>query len=104
MYKTIFELLKEPLGLPVSPLYEYLLLFVLNEIAFQVSWNASPGGKWGSGIHWLVRVLTFIIMWIILYTVIFVGNWLLANWILVGSILMALITSIGIAFIFIKSR
>ena len=104
MYKAIFELLKEPLGLPVSPLYEYLLLFILNEIAFQVSWNASPGGKWGSDIHWLVRVPTFIVMWIILYTVIFVGNWLLANWILVGSILIAFITSIGITFMFIKSR
>lgn len=104
MYKVIFELIKEPLDLPVSPLYEYLLLLILNVVAFQVAWNASPGGKSGSDIHWLVRVSTFLIIWAISYTVIFVGKWLLTNWILVVSILIGLITLAGITIILIKSR
>lgn len=104
MYKLIFELLKEPLGLPISPLYEYLLLFIINEIAFQIAWNKSPGGKWGSEIHWLIRIPTFLIIWAVTYFVIFVGKWLVANWVIVLSVLLGVITVMGIVILFAKRK
>lgn len=67
MYKIIFELLTNPLGLPISALYEYLILLILNEIAFQIAWNTSPGGRFGWEIHWAVRIPAFIILWAIIY-------------------------------------
>ncbi|MDD3346520.1 hypothetical protein [Oscillibacter sp.] len=90
MYSFVFQLITSPLGLPISPLYEYLILLVLNEIAFQIAWNASPGGRWGSEIHWAVRIPTFIIIWAITYGVIWTAKWVCANWILVVSCIGAL--------------
>ena len=87
MYKFIFTLLTDPLGLPISPIWEYVLLAVLNEIAFQIAWDASPGGAWGSEIHWAVRIPTFFIMWAITYGVIWAIKWVALNWVLVLSIL-----------------
>lgn len=104
MYKFVFELLKEPLGLPISPLYEYLILLVINEIAFRIAWNASPGGKWGSEIHWLVRIPTFLIMWAITYTLIFIIKWIIANWILIAFVLLGVSITIGIVFLLIHKK
>jgi hypothetical protein len=67
LYKFIFTLLTDPLGLPISPIWEYVILAILNEIAFKIAWNVSPGGAWGSEIHWAVRIPFFCVMWAITY-------------------------------------
>jgi hypothetical protein len=104
MYKFIFELIKEPLGLPISPLYEYLLLIVINEIAFHVAWKASPGGSFGSEIHWLVRVPTFLTIWLITYLVIFVLKWFISNWILIVGVILGFIVLIGLIKMLFRNR
>lgn len=104
MYKFIFELLTDPLGLPISPLWEYLILIVLNEIAFQIAWNASPGGRWGSEIHWAVRIPTFFVLWAITYGVITAVKWIFYNWILVLSILGGIVVISGIIAIILLYR
>lgn len=96
MYKFIFELITSPLGLPISALWEYIILLVINEIAFRIAWNASPGGRWGSKIHWAVRIPMFIILWAVTYGIIALVKWLFLNWVLVLSIIGALIFIIGI--------
>lgn len=104
MYKVIFELIKCPLGLPISPLYEYVLLLIINRIAFQLAWDKSPGGKWGSTIHWVVRVPVFLVIWVITYFVIFVVKWLIANWFQAVCIIIGLVILSGLIIMFIKSR
>lgn len=96
MYKFIFTMLTDPLGLPISPLWEYLILVVLNEIAFHIAWDISPGGFGGSTIHWVVRLLTFALMWAVVYGVIAFVKWLCVNWLLVLAIIgvVALIGSV----------
>jgi len=96
MYKLIFELITSPLGLPISVLWEYIILLVISEIAFQIAWKASPGGRWGSEIHWAVRIPTFIILWAITYGVIVFVKWFSANWILMLSIIGILVLIAGI--------
>jgi len=101
MYRFIFERLADPLGLPISVIWEYIILLLFNEIAFQTAWNASPGGKWGSEIHWAVRIPTFIILWGITYGVIYVAKLLWTNWVFILSILGGLVALAGILTIII---
>ena len=103
MYKFIFEIIIDPLGLPISVIWEYVILLFLNEIAFQTAWNASPGGKWGSEIHWAVRIPTFIVLWGITYSVICIVKWIWTNWILILSILGGILTLAGVLTIIILS-
>lgn len=103
MYKFIFEIITDPLGLPISVIWEYVILFFLNETAFQIAWNASPGGKWGSEIHWAVRIPTFIVLWGITYGVIYIAKWLWTNWVLVLSIFGGIVALAGIFTIIILS-
>lgn len=77
----IFDRLTDPLGLPISPLWEYLILLVIGEIAFRIAWEASPGGLGGSIIHWIVRAITYIVIWAIVYAVIWTGKFIIAHWI-----------------------
>lgn len=91
MYKFIFELLSESLGLPIPLLYEYIILLLLNGIAFHIAWDASPGGSWGSEIHWLVRVISFFLIWFITYILILLFKWVIANWMLIIGVIIALI-------------
>lgn len=91
MYKIIFELLIEPLGLPIHFLYEYMILLIINGVAFRIAWDASPGGKWGSEIHWLFRVLSFLVIWFITYSVILALKWIISNWVLLFGVVIALI-------------
>lgn len=60
MYKLIFELLTDPLGLPINDLWEYLILLIIGAISFSVGWEVSPGGRFGSIIHWCVRLIAFL--------------------------------------------
>lgn len=101
LYKFIFTLLTDPLGLPIHPFWEYVILFVLNEIAFKIAWNASPGGAFGSEIHWAVRIPAFIVLWAITYGIIWAVKWIIVNWMLVLCILGAAILA-GVVTVAIK--
>lgn len=107
MYKFIFELITDPLGLPISVIWEYIILIIINEIAFRIAWNTSPGGRFGSEIHWAVRILVFIILWAIIYGIIFLVKWIYLNIIIVLSIVGVIILVVGILKIivlFMKQR
>ena len=103
MYKFIFEIITDPLGLPISLVWEYIILLILNEIAFCIAWKASPGGIFGSEIHWAVRIPAFIVLWAITYGLIFFGKWICANWIIILSILLSIVVIVGISTIIILS-
>ena len=79
IFKLIFEILTDPLGLPINALWEYLILAIINVVAFKIGWDASPGGTWGSAIHWAVRLVAFVIIWAITYGIIALAKWLFAN-------------------------
>lgn len=81
IFSFIFELITDPLGLPISPIWEYLILLILGEIAFRIAWEASPGGFGGSAIHWFVRAIAFIVMWAVAYAMIVAAKFLVAHWI-----------------------
>ena len=82
MYKLIFEFLTEPLGLPIQWYWEYIIMGIIGIVAFKIAWELSPGGTFGSIIHWMVRIFIFFILWLSVYYIIFAVKWLVANWLL----------------------
>ena len=91
MFKFLFEILTDPLGLPINALWEYLIIAIINAVAFKIAWDASPGGTFGSAIHWGVRLIAFVIIWAITYGVIALAKWIFANWIIALCIVVGLI-------------
>lgn len=81
IYSFIFERLTDPLTLPINPLWEYVILLVIGKIAFKIAWDASPGGFFGSTIHWSVRAIAMVAIWAVTYAVIVAGQFVIAHWI-----------------------
>ena len=96
MLKFLFGVLTDPLGLPIDAIWEYLILAVIGAIAFGIAWNFSPGGEFGSLIHWVVRLIAFVILWAIVYGIIALVQWIFANWILILCILGGVVVIGGI--------
>ena len=93
MYKLIFEFLTEPLGLPVQWYWEYIILAIIGTIAFNIAWEISPGGRFGSEIHWAVRIVAFVVLWAIARGTIVTIKWLISNWFLALVIAITLVAS-----------
>lgn len=96
MLKFLFGILTDPLGLPIDAIWEYLILAVIGAIAFLIAWNISPGGDFGSLIHWVVRLIAFVILWAIVYGIIALVQWIFANWVLILCILGGIVVVGGI--------
>jgi hypothetical protein len=71
----------DPFTLPINPIWEYIMLGIIGVCAFSIGWDASPGGVFGSIIHWVVRFIAFTIIWAIVYGVIVLFQWIFAHWI-----------------------
>lgn len=72
MGKLIYEILVNSLGLPIEPILEYVIIFLVNEIAHEIAYSFSPRGKLGSLIYWITKLLSFIMMWAVLYFLIII--------------------------------
>ena len=103
MFKLIFELLTDPLGLPINALWEYSILLIIGAISFSVGWEISPGGRFGSIIHWLVRLIAFFVLWVITYGAISAFQWFIAHWVACTAVLLVIFAVI-IAVILIRKR
>ena len=103
MLKILYEILVSPLGLPINPIWEYVIIFIVGEIAHEVAFWISPGGRFGSLIYWVTKFLVFVVVWIVLYVVILVVKFIISNWIwfIIGGIIL-LIVSIILIIIFKK--
>ena len=96
--KLFYTLLTDPLGLPIEPLWEYVILLIVGEIVHEIAWSASPGGTFGSLIYWVTKLIAFVAIWAVLYAIIATVQFVIAHWIwfAIGA---AIITAIVIAFI-----
>lgn len=116
MFKLLFDLLIDPLGLPIEWYYEYLILAVLGAVAYGIAYRcvgdmyhmgAIDGRTSGSFFHWLIRLILFVVLWAVTYGVIVAVRWLAANWVMVLCILGGIVAAAGIAVAvaaFIRSR
>ena len=81
MFKLFYELLIDPLGLPLEPLWEYIILLIVGEIVHEIAFNISPGGTFGSLIYWVSKLIVFVIIWAVLYAIIASIQFIIAHWI-----------------------
>ena len=77
MFKLIFEILTDPLGLPIEWYWEYLILTVIGAVAYAVAYRC-VGDMYSDGIIAVVK-------------------WLTDNWVLVLCIMGGVVAVVGIA-------
>ena len=98
MFKWIYELITGslgPLGLPIDPLYEWIIMGVVGFIVHEIAWNTSPGGRWGSLIYWATKLVVIFVIWAILRVVIGFYYFFTAHiWLLVLIIIGVMIIAI----------
>lgn len=106
MFKFIFEILTDPLGLPIEWYWEYLILAVIGVVAYagayrcvgdMYSGGMIDGSISGSFFHWLIRLILFVVLWAVTYGIIAVVKWLTDNWVLVLCIVDGVVAVVGIA-------
>ncbi len=106
MFKFIFEILIDPLGLPIEWYWEYLILAVIGAAAYAVAYRCVgdmcsggmiEGSTSGSFFHWLIRLILFVALWAVTYGIIAAVKWLTDNcWVLVLGILGGVVAVVGI--------
>lgn len=92
MLKLFYTLLTDPLGLPIEPLWEYIILLVVGEVVHEIAFYVSPGGTFGSIIYWATKLIAFAAIWAVFYIVIFIIKFIIAHWIwfaIGGGVLLA---------------
>ncbi len=105
MFKFLFGILTDPLGLPIEWYWEYLILTVIGAVAVSIAYScvgdlyrsgAIGGRTSGTFMHWLIRAVLFIALWAVTYGVIVAVKWLTANWVMVLCILGGVAAVAGI--------
>lgn len=98
MLKLFYTLLTDPLGLPIEPLWEYVILWIMGEIVHAVAWKVSPGGRAGSLIYWGSKLIAFVVIWLALYVIISIIKFIIAYWVwfAVGA---GIFSVVGIAYL-----
>lgn len=107
MYKFIFNLLIDPLVLPISPVWEYAILFLIGVLSFIIAFKISPGGVFGSEIHWIVRIAVYIILWASVNGFTVAIQWMISHWVLSFIIIGGVLFAIGLitaAILYHKNR
>lgn len=106
--KPLFDVLTGDVAVMDNVLYNYLILLVVGEIAYQVAWNlvgdlyhmgAIGGRASGSIIHWGTRLITYVSCAYIIRGCIWINEFVLAVphgvwWLLMGIVASIILTII----------
>ena len=103
MFKVLFELATDPLGLPLDWYWEWIILFAIDGIAYEIAWTKVRelyhsglifGSVMGSFFHWLIRLICFVIIWAAAYGIIWIGKFIIAHWKVFLGISMGIVAAI----------
>ena len=104
MFRFIFDLITEPLGLPLEWYEEWIILAIIEAAAFYIAYDKVgilyhtriiSGRISGSFMHWVIRTFCFVVIWAIAYGVILIEKWIMENKILSG-VIFGIVMLIGI--------
>lgn len=105
IFSFIFDRLTDPLGLPISAFWEYVILLVIASVAYSIAFSIvgdmynggsiSSSGV-GSFLHWLIRLIVFVVIWAITYGIITLVKWITAHWVVIVSSLGGILLITGI--------
>ena len=80
MLKFLYTIFTDPLGLPIDPVWEFVILLIVGEIVHEIAYWVSPGGTFGSLIYWITKLFVFMAIWAILYGIIAVIKFVILYW------------------------
>lgn len=88
MFRFVFDLATEPLGLPIEWYYEWIILLTIDVIAYLIAYDkvgvlfrsgSLSGKSAGSFVHWMIRTLVFAVIWVVTYGVIWIGKFVVTH-------------------------
>ena len=115
MFKFIFDLITEPLGLPIEWYYEWIILAIIGYIAYLFAYDEVEicimekiisGRTEGSFFHWIIRTIYFIVMWAIVYGIIWIYKFVMMHKteFIIGICSIAVVVITVKLFVWIKER
>lgn len=107
----LFDRITNPLGLPIAWYWEWIILAVIELAAFAIAFRAVgnlyadgmiSGSTAGSVLHWIIRLIVFVVIWAITYFVIWLAKLIFAHWILIVSILGGILVTAAIICLIVR--
>ena len=96
IFSFVFDLLVDPLGLPIDWFWEWIILVVVGLAAYIIAYRAVGGlysNGWingrtaGSALHWIIRLIVFVVIWAITRGIIWLVRFITAHWVIVLSVI-----------------
>ena len=117
IFRFCFDIITDPLSLPVNPLTEFIFLALISQLAYEWAYgfvgdlyhaNIISGRSVGSFLHWLFRYICYVVVWAIINTAIYVYQFITEHWIILlaylGSILMLIASIVVISHLVSQRR
>ena len=88
----LFEQATDPLTLPISPVAEWIVLLLINELVYRMaysmvgdlySFGCISGRTAGQLVHWILRTICFFVVWGVVSAVIIIGQFIVEHWIVI---------------------
>ena len=107
----LFDRITDPLGLPIAWYWEWIILAIITFAAYAIAFRAVGdlydggmirGSASGSILHWIIRLIVFVVIWAITYFVIWLAKLIFAHWILIVSILGGILVTAAIICLIVR--
>lgn len=96
MKRFLFDMITSPLSLFENPFYNYvamaLIAYISFKIAYKIVGELGLRGEFGSIVHWTIRLIVMLSIWILCSVIIIITKYIITNWItILLSIVMGLL-------------
>ena len=107
----LFDRITDPLGLPIAGYWEWIILAIIAFSAYAIAFRTVgdlydggmiSGSAAGSILHWIIRLIVFVVIWAITYFVIWLAKLIFAHWILIVSILGGILVTAAIICLIVR--
>ena len=107
----LFDRITDPLGLPIAWYWEWIILAIIALAAYAIAFRTvgdlydggmTSGSTAGSVLHWIIRLIVFVVIWAITYFVIWLAKLIFAHWLLIVSILGGILVAAAIICLIVR--
>ena len=107
----LFDRITDPLGLPIAWYWEWIILAIIAFAAYAIAFRAVgnlyndgmiSGSTAGSVLHWIIRLIVFVVIWAVTYFVIWLAKLIFAHWLLIVSILGGILVTAAIICLIVR--
>lgn len=101
----LFDRITNPLGLSIAWYWEWTILAIIAFSAYVIAFRTVgdlydggiiSGSAAGSILHWIIRLIVFVVIWAVTYFVIWLAKLIFAHWVVVVSILGGILVATAI--------